>query len=236
MADLKSGIPGYEFFHWPHPKRQDGVSILLSQSFAQQWIKEGSTRKSERIFKEAVATGILDAEFVGDSSLRLRVICTHQRGGNADQLEDLMQAVTAAQAQDGNCLVVGCGDFNESFQHESFFPFGQQQRVFLARALAQEADLYLMDEPFAGVDAATERAIVDVLRSLQQDGKTALVVHHDLQTVSEYFDEVMLLNLRLIASGPVEKVFTTENLRATYGGKLALLDQVGHRMTMQGDA
>ncbi len=104
--------------------------------------------------------------------------------------------------------------------------------MFLARALAQEADFYLMDEPFAGVDAATERAIVDVLRDLRSTGRTAMVVHHDLQTVPEYFDEVLLLNLRLIASGPVSDVFTPENLRATYGGKLALLDQVAHRMTM----
>ncbi|MBI1312979.1 ATP-binding cassette domain-containing protein [bacterium] len=112
---------------------------------------------------------------------------------------------------------------------------GQQQRVFLARALTQDADFYLMDEPFAGVDAATERAIVDVLRDLRSSGRTAMVVHHDLQTVPEYFDEVLLLNLRLIASGPVSEVFTPENLRATYGGKLALLDQVGHRMTMSGE-
>ena len=108
---------------------------------------------------------------------------------------------------------------------------GQQQRVFLARALVQEADLYLMDEPFAGVDAATERAIVELLRDLRTAGKTAIVIHHDLQTVTEYFDEVLLLNMRRIASGPVEQVFTTENLRRTYGGKLALLDQVGHRMS-----
>jgi manganese/zinc/iron transport system ATP- binding protein len=112
---------------------------------------------------------------------------------------------------------------------------GQQQRVFLARALAQEADFYLMDEPFAGVDAATERAIVDVLHDLKNAGRTAMVVHHDLQTVSEYFDEVVLLNMRLIASGSVADVFTDENLRATYGGKLALLDQVGHRMTLSRD-
>jgi len=128
---------------------------------------------------------------------------------------------------------VGMQDF--AMRQISQLSGGQQQRVFLARALAQEADLYLMDEPFAGVDAATERAIVDVLRDLQQAGKTALVVHHDLQTVAEYFDEVILLNLRLVASGPVKEVFTTENLRATYGGKLALLDQVGHRMTMRGE-
>ncbi len=114
---------------------------------------------------------------------------------------------------------------------------GQQQRVFLARALVQEADLYLMDEPFSGVDAATERAIVVLLRELRSQGKTALVVHHDLQTVAEYFDHVLLLNMRLVAAGPTQDVFTHENLRKTYGGKLALLDQVGHRMTLgsQGD-
>lgn len=107
---------------------------------------------------------------------------------------------------------------------------GQQQRVFLARALAQNADLYFMDEPFAGVDAATERAIVDILRQLRELGKTVIVVHHDLQTVHEYFDEVVLLNMRLIAAGPTADVFTPDNLRKTYGGKLALLDQLGEKM------
>ncbi len=102
---------------------------------------------------------------------------------------------------------------------------GQQQRVFLARALAQEADLYFMDEPFAGVDAATERAIVDVLRELKADGKTVIAVHHDLQTVPDYFDHVMLLNMRVVASGPVEDVFTPENLHKTYGGRLTLLSE-----------
>ena len=101
---------------------------------------------------------------------------------------------------------------------------GQQQRVFLARALVQDADLYLMDEPCTGVDAATERAIVEILRELRSLGKTALVVHHDLQTVTEYFDEVILLNMRLVATGPVERVFTTDNLRKTYGGRLMLLE------------
>jgi manganese/zinc/iron transport system ATP- binding protein len=108
---------------------------------------------------------------------------------------------------------------------------GQQQRVFLARALVQGADLYLMDEPFAGVDAATERAIVHVLRELRRSGGTVIVVHHDLQTVREYFDEILLLNMRLIAAGPVADVFTEENLRKTYGGRLALLDRVGQRMS-----
>lgn len=100
---------------------------------------------------------------------------------------------------------------------------GQQQRVFLARALAQEADLYFMDEPFAGVDAATERAIVEVLRDLKRNGATVIVVHHDLQTVAEYFDEVMLLNMRVVAEGPIRSTFTQDNLVKTYGGRLTLL-------------
>ncbi|MEM0914248.1 MAG: ABC transporter ATP-binding protein [Planctomycetota bacterium] len=102
---------------------------------------------------------------------------------------------------------------------------GQQQRVFLARALAQEADLYFMDEPFAGVDAATEKAIVDVLRDLREQSKTVIVVHHDVQTVDDYFDEVMLLNMRVVAAGPVATTFTPANLRKTYGGKLTLLSE-----------
>lgn len=102
---------------------------------------------------------------------------------------------------------------------------GQQQRVFLARALTQEAELYFMDEPFAGVDAATERAIIEVLRSLRDDGKTVIVVHHDLQTVPDYFDHAMLLNMRIVASGPVREVFTSENLHKTYGGRLTLLSE-----------
>jgi manganese/zinc/iron transport system ATP- binding protein len=109
---------------------------------------------------------------------------------------------------------------------------GQQQRVFIARALVQQADLYLMDEPFAGVDATTERTIVGILQGLKNSGKTALVVHHDLQTVDDYFDEALLLNTRLFASGPIKEVLTPERLRQTFGGKLALLDQVGHRMTL----
>ena len=98
---------------------------------------------------------------------------------------------------------------------------GQQQRVFLARALAQDADLYLLDEPFAGVDAATERAIIDVLKLLKSKGKTVVAVHHDLSTVRDYFDHVFLINVRRMAEGTVEDAFTTENLQATYGGRLA---------------
>ncbi|MCI3986918.1 metal ABC transporter ATP-binding protein [Bacillus vallismortis] len=100
---------------------------------------------------------------------------------------------------------------------------GQQQRVFLARALCQDADIYFMDEPFAGVDAATERAIMTLLAELKEKGKTVLVVHHDLQTAEDYFDWILLLHLRKIAFGPAENVFTIENLQKTYGGKLAFL-------------
>lgn len=98
---------------------------------------------------------------------------------------------------------------------------GQQQRVFLARALAQDADLYLLDEPFAGVDAATEKAIIAVLKSLKDAGKTVVAVHHDLATVADYFDNVFLINTRKVAEGPVQSTFTSENLNAAYGGRLA---------------
>ena len=98
---------------------------------------------------------------------------------------------------------------------------GQQQRVFLARALAQTADLYLLDEPFAGVDAATERAIIDVLKLLKSESKAVVAVHHDLSTVRDYFDHVFLINVRRIAGGPVADTFTSENLQAAYGGRLA---------------
>ncbi len=102
---------------------------------------------------------------------------------------------------------------------------GQQQRVFLARALAQEADLYFMDEPFAGVDAATERAIIEVLRDLRATGKTVICVHHDIQTVNEYFEHCILLNMRVVAAGPVSNTMTSTNLHRTYGGRLTLLSQ-----------
>ncbi|WP_276316357.1 metal ABC transporter ATP-binding protein [Paenibacillus artemisiicola] len=102
---------------------------------------------------------------------------------------------------------------------------GQQQRIFLARALAQDAKLYFMDEPFVGVDAATEKAIITLLNELKTQGKTVLVVHHDLATVKEYFDWVMLLNVRLIDFGPTERTFTADKLQETYGGRLTLLDR-----------
>lgn len=96
---------------------------------------------------------------------------------------------------------------------------GQQQRLFIARALMQDADLLLLDEPFAGVDLATEKAIMDLLRKQRDSGKTILIVHHDLPTVEEYFDWALLLNKRLIACGPVKEVFHREHLRSMFRGQ-----------------
>jgi len=110
---------------------------------------------------------------------------------------------------------------------------GQQQRVFLARALAQQADIYFMDEPMAGVDAATERMIFEVLADLREQGKTIIAVHHDLRTVPQYFDYVVLLNVRLVAAGPQEQTFTPENLKKTYGGRLAVLDAAGEAVAAE---
>ncbi|MFD1956217.1 metal ABC transporter ATP-binding protein [Paenibacillus thailandensis] len=118
---------------------------------------------------------------------------------------------------------VGLADF--ASRQISQLSGGQQQRVFLARALAQDASLYFMDEPFAGVDAATEKAIMTLLQELKREGKTVIVVHHDLATVREYFDSVLLLNVELQAFGPTSDVFTQELLQRTYGGRLAFLER-----------
>jgi len=107
---------------------------------------------------------------------------------------------------------------------------GQQQRVFLARALAQQADVYLMDEPFAGVDAATEASILTLLKKMSEEGKTMIVVHHDLQSAYDYFDWMILLNRRLIAVGPKVDVFTDEFIQETYGGNLSILSTLGNIM------
>ncbi|WEK53433.1 MAG: metal ABC transporter ATP-binding protein [Candidatus Cohnella colombiensis] len=129
-----------------------------------------------------------------------------------------------------DCLEkVGMGDFAN--RQISQLSGGQQQRVFLARALAQDATLYFMDEPFAGVDAATEKAIITLLGELKRQGKTVLVVHHDLATVQEYFDSVMLLNVDLIAFGPTATTFTEENLQQAYGGRLAFVTKSSHQET-----
>lgn len=104
---------------------------------------------------------------------------------------------------------------------------GQQQRVFIARSLAQEADLYILDEPFAGVDMASEKAILDLLHTMKSNGKTVVVVHHDLHTAQRFFDWAVLLNTRMVAAGPIMDVLSEENLTAAYGGKLNVLSQVG---------
>jgi manganese/zinc/iron transport system ATP- binding protein len=119
---------------------------------------------------------------------------------------------------------VGMEDFKN--RQISQLSGGQQQRVFLARALAQQADIYFMDEPFAGVDAATEKAIIKLLGEMSSQNKTVIVVHHDLQSVAKYFDWIILLNMRLVASGPINEAFTPELLQETYGGKLTLLTEI----------
>ncbi|WP_353947443.1 metal ABC transporter ATP-binding protein [Sporolactobacillus sp. Y61] len=122
-----------------------------------------------------------------------------------------------------NCLRhVGMENFTD--RQISQLSGGQQQRIFLARALAQDARLYFMDEPFAGVDARTEKAIITLLHELRQQGKTVLVVHHDLNTVRQYFDWLILLNVSLMGIGKTEDLFTRENLQHTYGGKLVMFD------------
>lgn len=130
------------------------------------------------------------------------------------------------------CLdMVGLRDFER--QQIGQLSGGQQQRTFLARALAQQADLYFMDEPFAGVDAATEQAIIAILRTLRAEGKTVIVVHHDLRTAGIYFDQLVLLNVRLVANGPTAAVFTEANLRKTYGGRLSILETAGQAVRNQ---
>jgi manganese/zinc/iron transport system ATP- binding protein len=117
---------------------------------------------------------------------------------------------------------VGMADFAN--RQISQLSGGQQQRVFLARALVQDAQLYFMDEPFVGVDAATESAIINLLKALRNDGKTVVCVHHDLESAPDYFDYAVLLNVHLIASGPMSDVFTPENLTKTYGGSLNVIN------------
>lgn len=138
----------------------------------------------------------------------------------------------AEKAKAMECLEkVGMAEF--ATRQISQLSGGQQQRIFLARALAQEADLYFMDEPFVGVDAATERAIIQLLMELKRKGKTVLVVHHDLSTVEDYFDWTLLLNQKLMDIGPTKAVFTKDNLQKTYGGKLAILSESDSSLIIQ---
>ncbi|MFP6874124.1 MAG: metal ABC transporter ATP-binding protein [Verrucomicrobiales bacterium] len=111
---------------------------------------------------------------------------------------------------------------------------GQQQRVFIARALAQESELYLMDEPFAGVDAATEAAIITLMKEMRDQGRTVIVVHHDLATAREYFDMLLLLNMRVVAFGETGQVFTGDLLQQTYGGRLTVLSEIADKVAKEG--
>lgn len=111
---------------------------------------------------------------------------------------------------------------------------GQQQRVFLARALAQQADVYFLDEPMAGVDARSQERIFRVLSELRAEGRLVVIVHHDLRSVAEWFDAVALIDMRLVATGPVAEVLTPENLRRTYAGRLDLLDEIGRAVAEGG--
>lgn len=116
----------------------------------------------------------------------------------------------------------------EKYQHHHIADLsgGQQQRVFLARALAQKADIYFLDEPFSGVDIATEKAIIHLLKELGKKHKSIFVVHHDLQTVESYFDWVIMLNVRLVAAGTLKQTFTEKNIHETYGGRLTILQEM----------
>ena len=107
---------------------------------------------------------------------------------------------------------------------------GQQQRVFLARALAQQGELFLMDEPFAGVDIATEEMIVNLLKDMKSKGKTLVIVHHDLHTAQSYFDHLVLMNTRLVACGKTSDVFTDQILTDTYGGKLTTISKISQEL------
>ncbi|MBX7144015.1 MAG: metal ABC transporter ATP-binding protein [Oligoflexia bacterium] len=122
------------------------------------------------------------------------------------------------------------GIFDLKHRHISELSGGQQQRVFIARALAQDAAIYLMDEPFAGVDAATEKAVIELFRKLKAARKTVICVHHDLHTLADYFDYVVLVNLRLVAAGQTSATLTPENLNKTYGGRLGLLSEITERV------
>jgi manganese/zinc/iron transport system ATP- binding protein len=140
--------------------------------------------------------------------------------GLSAELGLLRRVKPAHRAQVLACLErVGMQDFAD--RQIGRLSGGQQQRVFLARALAQGAELYLLDEPFAGVDAATEKAIVAVLDQLKRDGKTVVAVHHDLSTVRDYFDRVLIMNIKAIAQGPTQDAFTMDALQRAYGGRLA---------------
>lgn len=142
--------------------------------------------------------------------------------------KNLMRRLSKADKEKVTIALEKVGMLDYAHRQISQLSGGQQQRVFLARSLAQNADLYLMDEPFVGVDAATEEAILEVLTDLKKAGKTVVIVHHDLQTAHQYFDWIVLLNTRLVAAGPKKEVFSQENLQEAYGGRLTILSKLSN--------
>lgn len=138
------------------------------------------------------------------------------RGPNAEDRECVASALRTVRMQDYASRQIGQ------------LSGGQQQRVFMARALAQGADILLLDEPFAGVDAATEHALLDVLSQSKAEGKTLVVVHHDLATAAQYFDRLVLVKQRLYASGPPEQVLREDLLSQVYEGKLRVFEHLGY--------
>lgn len=139
-----------------------------------------------------------------------------------------IKRVTGAHRRRATEALEEVGMAEHAHTHISELSGGQQQRIFIARALVQEAQLYFLDEPFAGVDAKTEAAIILLLKRLRDDGKTAVVVHHDLRTVRQYYDHLVVLNRTIIADGETEKVFTADNLYRCYGGQIAVIDHAPH--------
>lgn len=182
------------------------------------WGEEGDIRKLHRRIGYVPQNGSVDWDFPATVQDVVLMGCYGKLGWlRRPRKEDLALCRSTLQK-------VGMLDFAQ--RQISMLSGGQQQRVFLARALVQEADIYLMDEPFKGVDAQTERAIVALLKELREEGKTVVVVHHDLHTVPDYFDWVTLINLRIVASGPVGEVFHEENLKETYRSRAPLIRSV----------
>ena len=142
--------------------------------------------------------------------------------------QNILRRLTATDKEIVKNALEKVGMLSFRKRHISQLSGGQQQRVFIARALAQQADLYIMDEPFVGVDAATEKAILKLLEEMRDQGKTVLIVHHDLQTVFSYFDHIVLINTRLVSEGPIKEVLTAQNLNEAYGGQLNALSQITH--------
>lgn len=185
---------------------------------------EPAARGEVRAFGMPVARAMARIAYVPqravvDWSFPVRVLDVVLMGGYRQT--GLLRRITGAIRSDAmNCLArVGMEAYAD--RQIGALSGGQQQRVFLARALMQKAEMFLLDEPFAGVDVATEAAIISVLKGLRDSGATVIAVHHDLSTVRDYFDRVLLMNRRTIAQGPTSTTFTTEALAEAYGSTLA---------------